>query len=131
MIKVMISQPMKGKTEEQIKDERARFTEFLKGYRNDFEIIDTIFTDEVPDGMDKLIYYLGKSIEAMSQADLVAFMPGWKNARGCRIEYMVAKEYEKPVIDFGNKERKADKEDFTDWLCDREDSIEYNIGEGE
>ena len=36
---------------------------------------------------------LGKSISLMSEADLVVFAPGWENARGCRIEHEVAKEY--------------------------------------
>ena len=36
---------------------------------------------------------LGKSISLMSDADLVVFAPGWEDARGCRIEHQVARDY--------------------------------------
>ena len=33
----------------------------------------------------------------MSEADAVVFMPGWENARGCRIEHEIALEYGKYI----------------------------------
>ena len=45
--------------------------------------------------MDEAIYYLSKSIEFIGKVDAVVFMPNWENARGCRIEHAVAKEYGK------------------------------------
>ena len=90
-MKVMISQPMRGKTEEQIREERAKLEKELenKGY----QVVDTIFAEESPKTSDKALYYLSKSIEAMSKVDGVVFMPGWEGARGCRIEHDVAKAY--------------------------------------
>ena len=58
------------------------------------EVVDTVF-DLAPNGVDEAIYFLSKSIEFISQVDALIFMPGWNNARGCRIEYQVAVEYGK------------------------------------
>lgn len=41
------------------------------------------------------IFFLAKSIELLDKADAVVFMPGWQQARGCRIEETCAKEYGK------------------------------------
>lgn len=92
-MKIMISQPMKGKANEQIKQERAELVEKLA--MQGHEIIDTVITEEMPIECDMGIYLLAKSIEAMSKADAVIFMKGWQDARGCRIEYQIAKDYGK------------------------------------
>lgn len=39
------------------------------------------------------LWYLGKSLELLSTADIAYFAPGWNEARGCRIENQCAKEY--------------------------------------
>ena len=91
-MKLMISQPMRGKTNEQIKAERKSLVEELE--KQGHEVLDTVF-DLAPKDCDTAIYYLSKSIEFLGQADGVVFMPGWQQARGCRIEYQVATEYGK------------------------------------
>lgn len=92
-MKVMISQPMRGKTNIEIKEERKNVIEELteKGY----EVVDTIISEDAPENIDDAIFYLSKSIEFIGKVDAVVFMPGWEKARGCRIEYLVAKEYGK------------------------------------
>lgn len=90
-MKVMISQPMKGKTEEQIREERKAIIEKFNNMH--IEVIDTIFTDEPPKDCNVAVYYLGKSISAMKDIDAIYMDDGWREARGCRIEYQVAKEY--------------------------------------
>lgn len=92
-MKIMISQPMRGKTNEQIREERDELVKKLK--RQGHEVIDTIFTGEMPIECDMGIYLLAKSIEAMSKADAVIFMRGWQEARDCRAEYQIAKDYGK------------------------------------
>lgn len=92
-MKIMISQPMKGKTNEQIKQERAELVEKLE--MQGHEVVDTIFTEEMPIECDMAMYLLAKSIETMSKVDAIVFMPGWKEARGCKIEYRIALEYGK------------------------------------
>lgn len=95
----MISQPMAGKTNDEIvaTRERAIATLTEKGY----EIINTLFTDEwnSKDAMDSRcvvqipLYFLAKSLESMSLCNAVYFCKGWENARGCRIEHAAAREY--------------------------------------
>lgn len=93
-MKVFISQPMAGKTEEQIKLEREKLTEEFTSLN--YEVIDSVFKDFSKDKSP--IYYLAKSIELLDKADIVVFMNGWDKARGCRIEYEVAKEYGKTIV---------------------------------
>lgn len=90
-MKVMISQPMRGKTEEQIREERKSIIEKFNNMH--IEVIDTIFTEEPPKDCNVAVYYLGKSISAMKDIDAIYMDDGWREARGCRIEYQVAKEY--------------------------------------
>ncbi len=95
-MKIMISQPMRGKTEEQIRTEREELVKRLQ--EEGYEVVDTIFTKEPPKECNIAIYYLAKSIEVIGKVDGVVFMQGWENARGCKIEYQVAKEYEKWIM---------------------------------
>jgi len=92
--RVMISQPMRGKTEEQIREERNEVVELLQ--QEGYEVIDTVFPDfeniEVQDA-NKPLLYLSKSIEYLSKVDSIYFMDGWQNARGCRIEHQCAVDY--------------------------------------
>lgn len=95
MEKFMISQPMKGKTNEQIKEERKALVSELEN--EGYEVLDTVF-DAAPKDTDEAIWFLSKSIEYLAQADVVFFMKGWQYARGCKIEHEVAIEYGKKVF---------------------------------
>lgn len=94
-MKIMISQPMKGKTEEQIRIEREELVKRLT--EEGHEVVDTVF-DDFQNGQATPLHYLAKSIEAMSKVDAVIFMQGWEDARGCRIEEQCAREYNKFVM---------------------------------
>ena len=89
--KVMIIQPMAGRTEKDIKRERKMITEALE--TNGQEVINTLFTEEAPKDSKQGLWYLGKSIQAMAEADMVLLLPNWRDARGCKIEYECAKAY--------------------------------------
>ena len=91
-MKVMISQPMRGKTNEQIRQERAELVKVLE--EQGHEVIDTVF-EEAPANEDIAIYMLSQSIRYIGKVDAVVFMPGWEEARGCRIEYEIADNYSK------------------------------------
>lgn len=94
--KIMISQPMNGKTDEEIREERA---ELVRRFAEEsMKVIDTIINEEPPKDVDDAIYYLSKSIEFIGQVDIVYFMKGWEKARGCKIEHQVAVEYGKKVF---------------------------------
>lgn len=90
-MKLMISQPMRGKTQEQINEERNVLVKDLtsKGHL----VADTVFAEQPPETDNAAIWYLAKSIDAMSGVDGVIFMKGWENARGCRIEHDIAVAY--------------------------------------
>ena len=96
MFKIMISQPMQGKSEKQIKNER---TEIIKKIIADGdEYIESIIEDEAPKDSNPGMWYLAKSIEIMSKVDIVYFMKGWEKARGCRIENKICQDYGKQTI---------------------------------
>jgi Asp-tRNA(Asn)/Glu-tRNA(Gln) amidotransferase A subunit family amidase len=97
-MKVIISQPMKGKSEEQIRDEREETVKLLAA--EGYEVVDTVFPDFTDQGNIPL-KYLAKSLEAIADVDLVFFMPGWENARGCWIERQCCLDYGIPVKDAG------------------------------
>lgn len=91
-MKIMISQPMRGKTNEQIREEREELVRRLQ--EEGHEVIDTVL--DISENKSP-IYNLSKSIELLDKADGVVFMKGWQEARGCRIEYTIAVEYGKFV----------------------------------
>lgn len=98
-MKAMISQPMAGKTPEDIVETRNRAIEFLE--KNGYEVVNTLFTDvwysesSMKDRgvVNKPLCYLAKSLENMSLCDVAYFCKGWEKARGCRIEQETAKAY--------------------------------------
>ena len=88
-MKVFISQPMKGLSEKEIKSNREKAIRKIKSlYGNDAEIIDSFI-----EGEGNSLWFLGKSIELLSTADVAYFLKGWNKARGCRIAYMCASNY--------------------------------------
>lgn len=101
-MKFMISQPMKGKTNEQIKEERKELVQALESEGH--EVLDTVF-DEAPADEDIAIYMLSQSIRFIGKVDAVYFMRGWEKARGCRIEHEVAVQYGKEVFYSNLKEK--------------------------
>ena len=104
MKKAMLSQPMGGKTDEEIIATRERAIKALnkKGY----EVVNTLFTDDwySDENMKKRgviqrpLCFLAKSLESMSLCNAVYFCKGWENARGCRIEHQAAKDYGIDII---------------------------------
>lgn len=106
MKKIYISQPMRDLTQEEITNRRNEIIIKLKNYFNEeIEIIDSYFKEDFQGDASPLMF-LGKSIQAMANADYIIMGMGWENARGCRTEHFVAKEYgitilyESPYIEF-------------------------------
>lgn len=97
-MKVFISQPMNGKSDEQILSVRQKAIESVKrNYNEDVEVIDSFFQNAPHDA--KPLWFLGKSLELMADADVVFFAKGWEDARGCRIENECAIAYGIDVIE--------------------------------
>ena len=104
-MKVMISQPMNGRNQEEIKKERQDIIE--KFNKMHIDVIDTLFTEEAPQDCNVAVYYLGKSISAMKDIDALYMCDNWFNARGCKIENQVAREDGIKILDknfFVNKQ---------------------------
>lgn len=103
-MKAMLSQPMNGKTDEEIVAVRDKAITDLeaKGY----EIINTLFTDEwysdesmKERGVVQIpLCFLAKSLEKMSLCHAVYFCKGWEKTRGCRIEHDAAVAYGLNII---------------------------------
>ena len=103
-MKAMLSQPMAGKTEQEIIETRERAITALK--ENGYDIVNTLFTDEwySNEAMEERgvvqipLCFLAKSLENMSLCHAAYFCKGWENARGCRIEHEAAKAYGLKII---------------------------------
>lgn len=99
-MKVFISQSMRGLAEDQILRTRSNAVKSAKNYfkrelkeGEEIEIIDSIIAENPPATNSESAWFLGKSIELLSTADRAYFVKGWSESRGCKIEFMVAKEY--------------------------------------
>ena len=86
MKKLFISQPMRGKSDEEILMEREKAIKAAEKLVGEpVEVIDSFFQNAPADA--KPLWFLGKSLELLSNADVAYFAPGWKDARGCIIEH--------------------------------------------
>jgi hypothetical protein len=92
-MKVFISQPMRDKTNEQIMAERQRaINEIVKKYPNTtIEVLDSFFKNAPHDVAP--LWFLGKSFEVLSKADIAYFIGEWRQYRGCKMEKMACDEY--------------------------------------
>lgn len=102
--KAMLSQPMAGKTDDEIIATREKAIKVLE--EKGFKIMNTLFTDKWY-SKDKMaergvvqipLLFLAKSLENMSFCHAAYFCKGWENARGCKIEHEAAKAYGLEII---------------------------------
>ncbi len=75
-MKLFISQPMNGKTNEEIKKEREAAVETVKQMYSDkeIEVIDSFFEDAPHDA--KPLWFLGKSLQLLATAGLAYLCAG-------------------------------------------------------
>lgn len=108
VLRVMISQPMNGKTDAEISATRERIEKILT--HNGYEVVNSYFQTQWQD-RDELannkvvsipVHFLAKAIDKMSTCHCVFFCDGWENARGCRIEHKIAEEYGLEIIHESN-----------------------------
>ena len=98
-IKVFISQPMNGKSNDEIELERKRAIEDIEEEfdKDEIIILDSFFKDAPHNA--KPLWFLGNSLRILSDADIAYFCNGWEQARGCKIEHECAKEYGIKIIE--------------------------------
>ena len=97
-MKVFISQAMRGLTDDEIlktREEAIKFAKTTIGLasreEDTVEIIDSFFQSAPTEA--KPLWFLGKSLELLSTADVCLFVGDWENARGCRIEHECCVQY--------------------------------------
>lgn len=102
MKKAMISQPMRGLTEEEILRTRKKAVDYLEN--SGYTVINTYHEEfpksesNEPQGIKPALWYLGRSLMDMAKVDAVYFCEGWGQNRGCIIEYEAAFRYGLDVI---------------------------------
>lgn len=92
----MISQPMAGKTPEEIVEVRDNAIKYLE--EQGYEVVDTYYPNDfnglLPmDILNKPLFFLGMSLMYMSYCDTVYFCKGWDKTRGCILEHKAAEVY--------------------------------------
>ena len=104
MSKAMLSQPMAGKTDEEIAATREKAIIALQ--KRGYQVVNTLFTDEwySKEAMENRgvvqipLCFLAKSLENMSLCHAAYFCKGWEKARGCKIEHDAAVAYGLEII---------------------------------
>lgn len=107
MKRVFISLPMKDKTDQEILEARKKAQEEIQKilYNESLEFIDTWITEEPPHYLTDnsiSLWYLGKSLEKLAEADVLYCSDNWHDYRGCVLEREAAKKYGIKVYDYAN-----------------------------
>jgi hypothetical protein len=97
---------MNGKSDEEIKVERAKAIDYIKTkFDDNIQILNSFIEENAPYGTNTGLWYLGKSLIILSEADVAYFISGWEEARGCMLEHECAIKYgigciieESPII---------------------------------
>ena len=119
-MKVMISQPMNGVPDSEVRKIQNDLKEKFAKYNID--VIDSFLT-EVPDTEIKnpRLFYLGRTIQNfLSDVDAVYFCTGWERAKGCRIERHICEEYGILILD--NSFFKINDKKYHTIISDEKDS---------
>lgn len=95
MKKLFISCPMKGRTEENIRKSMKKMHEIAEIYFDEkLKVIPTYIEDNPPENNNQAIWYLGKSIQLLAEADYFIGVDYSNDYfKGCNIERSIAREY--------------------------------------
>ena len=96
-VKFLISQAMKGLSEDEIRESRAAAVRELEEAGH--EVLNSIFEDFTESDIKNVpLAFLAKSLEMIAkEADTVLFIGDWKNARGCKLEHECCIAYGVPT----------------------------------
>lgn len=98
-MKVFLSLPMNGKSDEWIMDNIARMianynavskedNDYIHTFRNQYDF------EFSGDKKAIRLWYLGEAIKKLGRCNIILFHPEWYKARGCRVEDYVATKYD-------------------------------------
>lgn len=94
MKKLFISVPMKGRTDEAIKNSIEKMHKIAElKFGEELDVIDTFCVIPEPDGANRSIYCLGHSIQKLAEADYFIGIDYSEFYSGCHIEHEVARHY--------------------------------------
>ena len=99
MKKLFISCPMRGRTDENIRQSIEKMHRFAEAtFGEPLEIISSYFPEDAPDSANKPIWYLGRSLQLLSEADFfIGITDAWEIS-GCYVESQVAARYDIPTV---------------------------------
>ena len=107
---VFISQPMTGKSEEEILATRQKEIEKIHQLFDangvEINIIDSYiddatrkhFKEHVSDDINWDIFWLSQSLERLAMADMIWLCDGWEYSKGCNVELECAIQYGLVVV---------------------------------
>lgn len=99
MKKLFISCPMKGRTEENIRNSMERMHKIAEAtFGEELEVIPTYIEHTPPENVKQALWYLGESIKKMAEADYFIGIHFESAFAGCGVERNVASEYGIPSI---------------------------------
>lgn len=94
MKKLFVSVPMKGRTETEIKASIQKMKKIAETYEGEeLELIDSYVEDNAPWKANPPVWYLAKSLEKLSEADIFIGIENDFDWSGCYIERMTANRY--------------------------------------
>ena len=95
MKKLFISCPMKGRTEENIRKSMEKMHKIAEiVFDQELEVIPTYIEDNPPKNNNQAVWFLGKSIQMLSEADYFIGIEWCDFYKGCSVESDVVKKYE-------------------------------------
>lgn len=98
-MKCFISQRMAGLTDQEILERRAEIEAYVRfSVSDDVEFISSFIEEDAPKNVNPGIWYLGKSIELLAQADLFVISKDALGSRGCDFEYNIARSYDIKIL---------------------------------
>lgn len=96
---IYISQPMKGRTDDDILEERTLILRKLqKKLNDDVSALDNMYESRLKINKHPL-WFVGESLKKMAIADYVVFCDGWENERECWIEHVCAEKFRKSILE--------------------------------
>ena len=97
MKKLFVAQPMRNKSDEEILETRRQAVAAAQKLVGEpLEPINA-FIALAPDNT-KALWFAGKSLESLAEADIAYFCKDWKDYRGCRMEHAACIEYNIPTL---------------------------------
>lgn len=98
MKKLFISQPMRGKTDEEIlKERKVLIADVYMKTHEEIEVIESFL--RAPRLTQRRCGIWAKASSCWAPLIFVVFAPGWQDYRGCRIEHDAAVAYGIPIVE--------------------------------